>query len=221
MKTVSKFGKSFDVVESELNSKFWSDHYAGWENSTFDFIIPRLDKDKTFIDIGSWIGPISLVASQFSKQCICFEPDGIAHDEFKQNIELNNIKNIHLENAAVSIHPEIELGCDVLGQSITRDSCKTNVIKCKCFSIKDILDKYNLSEQDISVIKIDVEGHETELLKDKTLWDLNVPMHISFHPGWKEDRKAFFNSMTPFLEHKKIDVSNLEQLGNFFDLTIK
>jgi hypothetical protein len=122
---------------------------------------------------------------------------------------------------AVSIHPEIEIGCDVLGQSITRDSCKTNVIKCKCVSIKDILDKYNLSEGDISVIKIDVEGHETELLKDKTLWDLNVPMHISFHPGWKEDRKSFYDSVIPFLKHKQIDVSNLESLGNFFDLTIK
>jgi len=209
MKTVNKFGKRFNVVETELNSKFWSDHYESWENSTFDFIIPLLDKDKTFIDIGSWIGPISLVTSQFSKQCICFEPDGIAYNEFKQNIEINNIENIHLENAAVSIHAEIEIGCDVLGQSVTRDSCKTNVITCKCFSIKDILDKYNLSEQDISVIKIDVEGHETELLKDKTLWDLNVPMHISFHPGWKEDKKAFFDSVIPFLEHKKIDVSNL------------
>ncbi len=221
MITVNKFKKSFNVVETKLNSKFWSDHYNGWENSTFDFIIPRLDKDKTFIDIGSWIGPISLVTSQFSKQCICFEPDGIAYNEFKQNIELNNIENIHLENAAVSIHPEIEIGCDVLGQSVTRDSCKENVITCKCFSIKDILDKYNLSEQDISVIKIDVEGHETELLKDKTLWELNVPMHISFHPGWKEDKQYFFDSVIPFLEHKNIDVSNLESLGNFFDLTIK
>lgn len=221
MNTVSKFGKSFNVVETELNSKFWSDHYEGWENSTFDFIIPHLDGDKTFIDIGCWIGPISLLTSQFSKQCICFEPDVIAYNEFKQNIDLNKIKNIHLENAAVSIHSEIELGCAVLGQSVTRDSCKTNVIKCKCFSVKDILDKYNLSEQDISVIKIDVEGHETELLKDKTLWNLNVPMHISFHPGWKEDRKAFFNDVIPFLEHKKIDVSNLENLGNFFDLIIK
>jgi hypothetical protein len=95
------------------------------------------------------------------------------------------------------------------------------VIKCKCVSIKDILDKYNLSEGDISVIKIDVEGHETELLKDKTLWDLNVPMHISFHPGWKEDRQSFYDSVIPFLKHKQIDVSNLESLGNFFDLTIK
>ena len=37
MTTVNKFGKSFNVVNTDLNSKFWSDHYEGWENSTFDF----------------------------------------------------------------------------------------------------------------------------------------------------------------------------------------
>jgi FkbM family methyltransferase len=218
---VTKRGVTINVVETQLNKNFWTDHYRYWEESTFHFLQKYWNKDKTFVDIGAWIGPISLVASEYSKECICFEPDTFAYDEFKQNIELNKITNIHLEKKAVSIHPTIEIGCEMLGQSGTRDSCKQNVITCECISISEILSKYSLNKENISVIKIDVEGHETDLLQDRTLWDLNLPMHISFHPGWKENRKAFYESVNPFLIHKGVDVSNIENYGNFFDLTIE
>jgi FkbM family methyltransferase len=217
---LTKRNVTINVVETELNKNFWINHYAHWEESTFDFLQKFWNNDKTFIDIGSWIGPISLVASNYSKDCVCFEPDTFAYDEFVQNIRLSNATNIHLEKKAVSIHSSIEIGCETLGQSGTRDSCKQNVITCECISIEDILSKYNLNEDNISVIKIDVEGHETELLQNKTLWNLNLPMHISFHPAWKDDRAAFYESIKPFLIHKGVDVSNIENYGNFFDITI-
>lgn len=218
--TYTKRNTTFNVVETDLNKDFWKNHYHYWEESTFDFLQNFWKKDKTFIDIGAWIGPISLVASAYSKDCICFEPDVIAYDEFKSNIELNNINNIHLEKKAVSIHPTIEIGCETLGQSGTRDSCKQNLIQCECISISEIFSKYRLIEGDVSVIKIDVEGHETELLQDKALWQLNTPMHISFHPGWKEDKDAFYKAIVPFLIHKGIDTFNIDQRGSFFDISI-
>jgi FkbM family methyltransferase len=216
---LTKRNITIDVVETNLNKDFWRNYYGSWEESTFEFLQKYWNKDDTFIDIGAWIGPISLIASSYSKQCICFEPDILAHDEFKQNIELNGIKNIHLEKKAVSIHPTIEIGSETLGQSVTRDSCKQNVITCECISLEEILSRYSLSKDNISVMKIDVEGHETEILQDKVLWNLNVPMHISFHPGMK-DKKAFYESVKPFLIHKGVDTSHIESYGDLFDLTI-
>ena len=213
----TKFNTTIDVVETELNRNFWRDHYSYWENSTFDFIFKYLNKDKTFIDIGSWIGPISLIACQHSKSCICFEPDPVAYNEFVLNIALNNFKNIFLENKAVSIYDNVTLGHSVLGHSETRDSCSDNSINCECLSLAEILEKYSLNKDNISVLKIDIEGHETELFQDKTLWELDVPMHLSLHPGWKPE---FFEKVKPFLIYKKVDVSNIEQRGNFFDITI-
>jgi len=210
----------FNVIESNLNKDFWIKSYDFWEESTFDFLQKFWNKDKTFIDIGSWIGPISLVASFYSKDCICFEPDIIAYDEFQKNIQENNINNIFLEKKAVSIHSTIEIGCETLGQSGTRDSCRQNPITCECISISEIFSKYSLLQDDVSVIKIDVEGHETELLQDKFLWDLNVPMHVSLHPGWKEDKEYFYKTIKPFFEYKEIDVSNIENYGNYFDIVI-
>lgn len=216
----NKFNTLIKAIENQNNSAFWRSHYSYWENSTFDFLFKYFDKEKTFIDIGSWIGPISLVASHWSKECICFEPDPIAYSEFLENIKINDINNIHLENKAVSIYDTINLGDSILGQSTTRDSCDINSISCECVSISYILEKYNLDNNNISIIKIDIEGHESELLQDKTLWDLKVPMHISLHPGWKHNREEFFEKINPFFVYKGIDTSNFKSYGNFFDVTI-
>ena len=218
---INRYNTSFDIIETDLNLKFWRDYYDGWENSTFDFLIKYFDKNKTFIDIGSWIGPISLVASYHSKQCICFEPDNIAYSEFQNNIKINNINNIILENKAVSIHENIFIGSDILGESITRDSCLNNIINCECINILEILNKYNLNKDNISVIKIDIEGHESELLKDKTLWNIIIPLHISLHPGWKLDKDKYLDDIIPFFKHKGVDTSSFKSYGNFFDITIE
>jgi len=219
---INRFGMSFNVIDTPLNSKFWVDHYAGWEQSTFDFIIPRLDKDKTFIDIGAWIGPIALVAAQFSKQCICFEPDPVANKEFADNIKLNNINNIILEDKAISMKQTIQIGCEVLGQSGTRDSCIDNAVVVECITPSDIFNNYDIKGNEVSVIKIDIEGHEQQLLKEHSvLWELNIPMHISLHPGWKTDKEKYFRDIIPFLAHKKIDITNIHERGNFFDVTFK
>ena len=206
-------------VINTTNKVFWKDYFSGWENSTFDFISKHISKEKTFIDIGAWIGPISLIASFTSKQCICFEPDRIAYEELMENIALNDITNIKVENKAVSIHKEIELGAAVLGMSITRDSCKKNSSVYECISIKEIFDKYELNEANVSMIKIDIEGHEQELLKDKLLWDVNLPMHISLHPNFKEDKDKFFKDIAPFFKHKGIDIFKYKELSGF-DITI-
>lgn len=94
------------------------------------------------------------------------------------------------------------------------------MINCECISISQILEKYSLNSLNISVIKIDIEGHESELLKDRALWELNVPMHISLHPGWKSNKEQFFEDINPFFLYKGIDVSNFTKRGNFFDVTI-
>jgi FkbM family methyltransferase len=220
---IKRFGVSFNVVDTPLNAVFWKDNYLKWwEQSTFDFIIPLLDKNKTFIDIGSWIGPISLAASKFSKQCVCFEPDPIAYKEFADNIRINNIDNITLENIAISIHPEISIGAAKLGESITRDSSAENAIPVSCITPADIFSKHNIDPVDVSVIKIDIEGHEQQILKDHSiLWDLNVPMHISLHPGWKTDKEQYFKDIVPFFNHKNINTTNISNRGDFFDISIK
>lgn len=217
----TKHGTFINVTETELNRSFWKDHYSYWENSTFSFLFEYFDKDKTFIDIGAWIGPISLIACQHSKQCLSFEPDPVAYQELIDNIDLNGFTNIIPDNRAVSIHKNITLGSGVLGHSETRDSCTANSISCQCISVEEILANHHLDSTNISVVKIDIEGHESELLQDRALWNLDVPIHLSLHPGWAVNKDEFYNKITPFLIHKGVDISGIKERGNFFDIVIR
>ena len=205
---VSNYGCEFNVTENPSYVNFWNNHFMkDWEVDTFQFLSKHLDANKTFIDIGAWIGPVALPAAMCSKQVICFEPDPVAYNELEKNISLNDFSNIFLEKKAVSIHDNIWLGADELGESVTRDTCDNNKFSVDCMSIKQIFEKYNLSESDISIIKIDIEGHETELLQDDFLMKLNVPMHISLHYPFATDKQEFSRKIQRFFQSKNIDVN--------------
>jgi len=216
--TVSKLGTTFKVWKTNLTSDFWKNRYQLWEDDTFNFIQEHLDENKNFIDIGAWIGPMTLFASCQSKNCISFEPDPIAHNELRKNILINNIDNVLLSKEAVSIHDEVEMSASELGQSMTRIGPGQNSFSVDCINMSKILEKYELSQENISMIKIDVEGHEVELLTDETLLNLNVPMWISFHPGFFNNKEIFFEKVKSFLIHKGYDISKYPHGEEFFDI---
>lgn len=200
MINIHKAGVDFLVTPSTPDlDNFWNTVYQdSWENYTFNDILPHLSKDKTFIDIGAWQGPISLVAQHFSKQCLCFEPDPFAYKYLAENVKANNFKNIICENVAVSAEPTLNIGADELGGGVTSFTKSSNSIECKTISIKQIFDKYKLSQEDISVIKIDIEGYECELLKDPFWKTLNVNLHISLHGLFFEDKQKYFSDLQEF-----------------------
>ena len=210
MINIHKFGVDFVVTPSIPSlDDFWKNIYqTEWETETFTSILPFLDINKTFIDIGAWQGPISLVAQQYSKQCLCFEPDPSAYEYLEKNIQANNFKNIVCENVAVSAKPMLAIGADELGGGVTSFTKSINSIQCPTISIQQIFEKYNLTQDDISVIKIDIEGYECELLKDPFWKTLNVNLHISLHGLFFQDKTKYFNDLREyfgteyqFLEH--------------------
>jgi FkbM family methyltransferase len=200
MITIKKQDVEFIVTPSTPDlDNFWRTIYQeSWETNTFNDIIPHLDKNKTFIDIGAWQGPISLVAQRYSKQCLCFEPDPSAYKYLVENVKANNFQNIICENVAVSSESKLTIGADELGGGVTSFTKTANSIECNTISIKDIFTKYNLTEDDISVIKIDIEGYESELLKDPFWKTINVNMHISLHALFFVDKEKYFNDLREF-----------------------
>jgi FkbM family methyltransferase len=217
---VTKCGISFDVTEDGKLDFFWRDHYSFWEHGTFDWIMPRLDKDKTFIDIGSWEGPISLVTHNYSKQCVCFEPDPTAYSKLINNITINSITNMLAENKAVSSENTIKIGHpDGMGTGGTTFTSDKNCIDCETISISEILRKYALNDDNISILKIDTEGYECKILQDPILQSLNVNMHISMHPGFfqGELKTQYFDDMRKFFSIKNIAYI---QDRDFYEVTI-
>lgn len=201
---LSRQGVQFKVVEStsELDN-FWKNVFPNWESSTYAEILPLLDIEKTFIDIGAWQGPISLVAQKFSKQCICYEPDPVAYSNLVKNVELNNFKNIITENLAVSSEEVLSIGNAAgLGGGISSYLNAEHSIQCKTTSMGQILDRYKLDETNISIIKIDIEGYEVELVKDPvlvSLKDKGVPIHLSVHPFFFDNQQEYYAQIEKFV----------------------
>ena len=97
----------FKVLYSPDRIEFWKKFEVNkWENETIQILEKYLTPETYFIDIGAWIGPITLYASKFANKIIAFEPDPVAFDILQKNIELNSnsdfYKKISLNKLAIS-----------------------------------------------------------------------------------------------------------------------
>ena len=84
---------SYDYVLKGLKNQ-------NWEIDTFLVLSSHSNKEKSILDIGAWIGPITMYCSNLYKEVISIEADSVALKAFKENTK--EIKNLNLyENAFV------------------------------------------------------------------------------------------------------------------------
>lgn len=176
---------------------FWNDFASGkWEPSTFRIFDKFLKPDDRMLDIGAWIGPTALYASQKVKEIFAFEPDPIAYHGLIQNLSLNNTKNVVPYPIAVSDDWKgLNFGIkNRLGDSMSselwahKDGMQVPAVPFEAL-IVDI-------EPDF--IKIDIEGGEKFIFKGSALMleTLKPTIHLSLHTPWMtEDLEGFKNAI--------------------------
>ena len=139
-----------------------------------NFILPDTDS----IDIGVYRGVYSFLMSKFSQTVHAFEPNPIIYKGLQKNLS-KIIKNIKIYNYALSDKNEnVELKVPIRNPNFNENNYEeyfkmgratiheSNTIKnYKSYNIETKkLDDFKFSKK-ISFIKIDVEGHETEVIK--------------------------------------------------------
>lgn len=131
------------------------------------FLIHYLTDKDLFIDVGSNHGHYTMISSGicYSKS-ISIEPVKKTFDRLKMNIELNNLKNVKLCNMGIS-DSEGELFISNNMGSMNRIINKISEGNCESIQVTT-LDKLLISEKNISLIKIDVEGYEKQVLSGST-----------------------------------------------------
>jgi FkbM family methyltransferase len=146
-------------------------YHGTYERGFIDFLYNNLKKGDVFIDIGSNIGLISIVASDIVTNIglVCaFEPHPTIFKVLQKNINLNNLENIHCfnyglgdVNSEMMLYPNIDInnGASSLikSNSIT-EGIKVNVRRLDNFIVENKI-------PNPSFVKIDVEGFEFEVLK--------------------------------------------------------
>jgi FkbM family methyltransferase len=161
-------------------------YYAGIiDFNQISFICHTLDKNTTFVDVGSNLGEYSIAAAKVTGvNCISFEPDQESFKKMQNIVNINNCQErIECHNKAVSYKSRqvmFTTGLDSLNH--IEDNLYTFTSrKVEAVCLDDVLDsskKY--------LVKIDTEGHELQVLmgmlnlfKEKSILALIVEVNDS------------------------------------------
>ena len=130
----------------------------------------EISEGDVVIDVGANIGYYTLIFAQLvgkSGTVISFEPEPKNFSILKKNVEINNYKNVILEQKIVSRKNEISklflAESGIVGHHTNSSKNSKNFIEIESITLDDYTKKLNLSNK-IKFIKIDVEGAEPNVL---------------------------------------------------------
>ena len=140
------------------NCYFYIDDYE-----EISFMINYLDKDETFVDIGSNHGNYTLISSCLvGCKTISVEPVKATFKRLKMNLKLNKCDNVISRQVGISDKDGELTFSNTLGE------CNKVIEKRSDQSKETVsvipLDKLLSKETNVSMIKIDVEGYENNIL---------------------------------------------------------
>lgn len=181
-------------LDGGRNDEFWLKIYPTWEKDTFQILDKYLRPDKQFLDVGSWVGPTCLYAMRKSSHVVCVEADPISAKKLRHHIGLNgcDVRVDVVERAVYSKHkknivfgPNKNLSNSQLNDSTSQvktEKTRDEDTLVKTITLDEIIVGYNLNN--MSLIKIDIEGGEENIMEDINKYIGKVPVYLSFHYSW-------------------------------------
>ena len=187
------------ALRTKFDRQFWTRWLpAGWEQDTFDFVDEHVRPGVAFIDIGTWIGPISLYAAASGARVIALEPDPVAYHSLVANVALNEgllPGSIQVLQQAFDAKPgEVKIfgnhkGVGTSGSSSIGSGWRS--VTVQACTAEDLIE---MAGNGPAVLKVDIEAHEyfcgPQLAQLRRA--LDAPMNLSVHPsllqksrGWK------------------------------------
>lgn len=141
-----------------------------WELDVIQRFVDEIKEDSVILDVGANTGTFSLVAKLYpNTKWHSFEPDPFNFSLLKENIEINDIKNITLYEEALSdsvgecilkICPT-HRGLNTIGKNVKRFSEDESVD----YPVKSNTIDNLFIDTRIDLIKIDTEGAEYDIIK--------------------------------------------------------
>lgn len=213
LRQIQKNDYSFCVTG---NMDYWdSFENNSWEPSTFSILDKVLLPSYTIVDIGAWIGPITLYSSFKVKKCYAFEPDPVAFNELETNVLLNpeqSPKIVTINKAITTDGKPTQLfSRHALGDSgaslLKRVKSKNAFIEISTLMFEGFLKEYDVER--IDFIKMDVEGAEFKILSQMLgyLKKESPTLLVSLH----------FDAFCEYLELKYFHFGFLRRIYRFID----
>ena len=167
----------------------------------------RHSQSMTCIDLGANVGEYTRKMASVAKRVIAFEPDPWTLAVLQANVA--DLQNVRIENAAAGTfegrvllyrHARFEQNPALYSESSSLIASKSNVTEEGAIEVRqiDFIDYLYRLNEDIGVIKIDIEGAEVDLLEAlldrpeivKRIHYIFVETHESRIPGHELRVKA-------------------------------
>lgn len=158
-----------------IQAKSWNDYIIStYQETDFRSFFLKIQEGKIFLDIGSHIGKWSILLSNKKDiHAYCFEPNPNTYKYLQENIILNHSeKKITALNYWVAekswemefyIHPQSAMSSLVKNRE-DRSTRSEDVVRVKIIDIDTFIQENHLYIPDIDLIKIDVEGYESNVI---------------------------------------------------------
>ncbi len=121
----------------------------------------------TLIDVGANVGLVTLLLADQVQHALLFEPNPMAAGRARENLALNRLKfEVHeaaLSDRTGTVEFEDEGGVSTCNRTVSGFSTSLPTRKVACSTLDDFLAQHPL-RYPISAVKIDVEGHENQVL---------------------------------------------------------
>lgn len=184
--SLKNFGNYSLLLNVEHYTQFMMFHYP-YEPEISSFIKKKVEKNDFVIEVGCHIGFFTcLIASIIDKgHLLGFEPNSENYNLLKNNININNFKNVRLMKVALSNkNKQTKLHLNKFnegGHSISDNINHKKFSSYELIESKKLDDYINIIKREIKLIKIDAEGHEDQILNGmkKILKNRKIaPKHI-------------------------------------------
>ncbi|MDP2710792.1 MAG: FkbM family methyltransferase [Solirubrobacteraceae bacterium] len=165
--------------------EFWDLYYAGkWEPDTYELLRDLLRPDDLLVDVGAWIGPVSLWALELDANVIAIEPDPVARMPLHRNLSAWPRARWEIWPCAITPASGVDawLSPSTAGTFGTSESSvvapASNTIAVQARSLPDII-----GDRDARVAVIDIEGYEAQLMPTLGPWlvEHGAACRVSLH----------------------------------------
>lgn len=202
-RVVTRNNHTFKIENSPITQDY--DFWTVFENRTWE---PELDDvlnrflrpNNSLIDIGAWIGPITLMAAPLCRHVYAIEPDPVAAANLRANLKASDAINVTVHQCAIGpSNNSITLGPTAqgtLGDSMTTIWTTSDAaITVPAWTLETIVTANEIT--DAGLIKIDVEGAEQQFLPQAApaLHRIGAPVLLSLHTMLAPDPTRYLQTI--------------------------
>lgn len=179
----------FEVLEGG-QGRFWARVDEGrWEPETFGFLARHCRAGTVLLDIGAWIGLMSLFAARRGARVVALEPDPVALRQLEANFARNALaveafpEALDLNERAVRLFNARHFGDSRSSLLPPAGGAPGDGIAAHAVTLETL--EARLPQGARLVLKVDVEGHEYRLAEALAAFchRHRAPILLSLHPG--------------------------------------